>query len=219
MSIIIIFVKPDADTSPSAPDNQDIRAKDSIYTAIGLAAPVVHQQLDFDSFITATLVQEVQKDGPGYNILRRRIAILLAQWISVKISEEKRPVVYQIYQHLLDRSSSTNDIVVRITAGREFKNIADEWDFKAGEFMPYCPETLSRIMSLIEEVTLSETKMALLHSISTLVVRLEHHVSLHESFTQIMNSVWLIIHRLFHMLTGLSTFYLHYGNNLERNTS
>lgn len=161
----------------AALDNEDVLFKDSVYTAIGLAAAVVHQQLDFDSFLTSTLGPEVQKHKAGYNILRRRIAILLGQWITIKVSEQNRPLVFQIFQFLLDPSDSLNDQVVRVTAGRQFKNIADDWEFKAEHFLPYAETTLTRLMQLIQEVELTETKLALLNTISIVVERLEHHVS------------------------------------------
>ena len=151
--------------------------KDSVYSAIGLSAVVIHQQLDFNAFLSSTLVPEVQKHNSGYKILRRRIAILLGQWITVSISEENRPLVYQIFQHLLDSSDPLNDQVVRVTAGRQFKNVADDWEFKADQFMPYAETIMTRLMVLIEEVELTETKMALLNTISVLVEHLEHHVS------------------------------------------
>lgn len=133
--------------------------------------------MDFDSFIDNTLVAEAGKQKPGYNIIRRRIAIIIAQWIAIKISEQKKPVVYQIYQHLLDKSDPLNDQVVRVTAGRKFKDVADEWEFKADSFMPFAPVMLDRLMALVQEVELPETKMALLNTISIIVERLEHHVS------------------------------------------
>ncbi|TKA76307.1 hypothetical protein B0A49_01673 [Cryomyces minteri] len=163
--------------SVASPDNHDVLFKDSVYSAIGLAAQNVHQELDFDTFLSSTLVAEVQETRPGYNILRRRIAILLAQWISVEISEANRPLVYQIFQHLLDKADPLNDQVVRVTAGRQFKNIADEWDFKAESFLPYASDILTRLMALIEEVELTETKMVLLNTISIVVERLEHHIT------------------------------------------
>ncbi|OQO15046.1 hypothetical protein B0A48_00428 [Cryoendolithus antarcticus] len=161
----------------ATPTNDDILLKDSIYTAIGLAAPVLHDQLDFDGFIQNVLVQEVQKTAPGYSILRRRASILLAQWITVKISTDARPLVFQIYQHLLTKAGqSLNDQVVRITAGRQLKNIADDWEFRAEQFLPYADTTLSLLMDLVAEVESTETKMALLNTISVIVERLEHHI-------------------------------------------
>jgi hypothetical protein len=148
-----------------------------VYTAIGLAADILHDQLDFDSFIENTLVPEAGKQKPGYNIIRRRIAIIISQWIAIKIAQNKKPIVYQIYQHLLDKSDPLNDQVVRVTAGRKFKDVADEWEFQADNFLPYAPVILDRLMALVQEVELPETKMALLSTISVIVERLEHHVS------------------------------------------
>ena len=150
--------------------------KDAVYAAIGLAASVINQELNFDSFLKTRLVMEVQENHPGSNILRRRIAILLGQWVSVKISTENRPLVYQIFQHLLDKRDTLNDEVVRVTAGKQFKNVADEWEFEVKAFMPFAPHILSAIMALIEEVELTETKRALLDTVSVIVERMDYQV-------------------------------------------
>jgi hypothetical protein len=151
-----------------------------VYTAIGLAADILHDQIDFDSFLENTLVAEVGKQKPGYNIIRRRIAIIISQWIAIRISKGKKPIVYQIFQHLMDRNDPLNDQVVRVTAGRKFRDVADEWEFHADNFLPYAPVTLDRLMALVQEVELAETKMALLNTISIVVERLEHDVSENE---------------------------------------
>ncbi|THZ88330.1 ARM repeat-containing protein [Aureobasidium pullulans] len=175
----------------AAPDNEDVLFKDSVYTAIGLAAAVLQQHLDFDSFLSNTIVVEVQKQKPGFNILRRRIAILLGQWITVKVSAENRPLVYKIFQHMLDPSDSCNDQVVRITAGRQFKNIVDDWEFSPKQFLPYVQTTMTQLLGLIEEVDNVETKMALLNTISVLVERLEHHIAPYaETIINILPNLW-----------------------------
>lgn len=200
----------------AAPDNEDVLFKDSVYTAIGLAAAVLQQHLDFDSFLSNTIVVEVQKQKPGFNILRRRIAILLGQWITVKVSAENRPLVYKIFQHMLDPSDSCNDQVVRITAGRQFKNIVDDWEFSPKQFLPYVQTTMTQLLGLIEEVDNVETKMALLNTISVLVERLEHHVSM---TTIMMVTMILMYTRLHRMLRRSSTSCPTYGNSPGRSTS
>ncbi|KAF2090076.1 ARM repeat-containing protein [Saccharata proteae CBS 121410] len=163
--------------SVATPQNEDILFKDSVYTAVGLAAAVLHEHLDFDAFISQTLVPEVQKQQPGFNILRRRIAILLGQWITIKVGKQSQPLVFQIFQHLLNKDDQSNDLVVRVTAGRQFRRIADAWEFEVEAFLPYSPDVLGRLMALIEEVELTETKMALINTIETLVNRMEHHIT------------------------------------------
>lgn len=158
-------------------DSNDILIKDSVYTAIGLASCILHPYIDFDSFILNTLVQEIQISQPGYNILRRRIAILLSQWVSVKISQGNRPTLYKITQHLLNKADPMNDIVVRLTAARSLKSSVDEWDFKIDDFLSFASDIFEKIMDLIEEVEETETRMSLVNVIAIIVERLEHHVS------------------------------------------
>ena len=138
---------------------------------------MLESELDFGKFLETTLIPEIQIQGPGYNILRRRIAIVLGQWLAVK-DGINRPLVYQIFQYLLDRDDSSNDLVVRVTAGRQLKNIIDPYEFTAEPFMPFAPTFLGRLMALIEEVELSETKMALLNTVNVIVSRMEHHVQI-----------------------------------------
>jgi hypothetical protein len=165
--------------------------KDSVYTAMGLAAPVVFQSFDFDEFLTSTLVHDVQQTGPGYKVLRRRIAILLGQWITVKISDANRPLVYQIFQHLLKLEDETNDRVVRITAARQFKSVVDDFGFDGEKFVPYAGDILNKTMALIQEIENTETKMAILDTIRMIAVRLEKHISpFADQIVSILPGLW-----------------------------
>lgn len=150
--------------------------KDSVYSAMGLAASVYHQQIDFDSFLSNTLVREVQLDMPNCHILRRRIAIVIGQWAPVRLSQQNRPLVYQIFQHLL-QPSEHNDLVVRITAGRHLKYVTDDWEFDVAMFLPFADNIMLRMIKLIEEVESTDTKMQLLGTMNSLVERMDHHVS------------------------------------------
>lgn len=157
-------------------NNQDIFLKDSVYDAIGLAAAVLEDKINFGSFLNSTLAQEVQINQPGYNILRRRIAIVLGKWLLVKEGLD-RPLVYQIFQHILDKRDPLNDLVVRITAGRQLKNIILPFEFSIQTFRPYCASIISHLMTLINDVELGETKLALLNTLTTLVQSLEDEIT------------------------------------------
>ncbi len=152
-----------------ADDCEDLLFKDAVYAGIGLSASVLHQQIDFDSFLCSRLVSEVQVSKPGYNILRRRIAVMIGQWVPVRISAQNRPLVYQIFQHLLNKDDPLNDQIVRVTGGKQFRHVADEMEFDASTFLPFASSILGSIMALIEEVELTDTKMALLNTVSVVV--------------------------------------------------
>lgn len=159
-----------------APENHDVLLKDSLYSAIGLAAASLEQHLDFNAFLQSTLVAEVQIQEHGYNVLRRRIAILLGQWVPVKPGELDRDAIYQIFQHLLNNQDSLNDLVVRLTAGRQLRNVLEPFEFSPTGFMPYAPAIFQGLMDLIQVTNLPETKMGLLETIRMAVVKMEDHV-------------------------------------------
>ena len=152
---------------------------------------MLHQNLDFNSFFTGTLVPELQRQDANHSIIRRRIAILLAQWISLDISEANRPLVYQVYQHLLDKSVPSNDETVRITAGKRFNEIAIAWEFDPAQFSQYGGQTLKHILNLIQEVSMVETKLALLTTVGTVIEAMNHHViSSANEIVSILPNLW-----------------------------
>ncbi|EEP76953.1 conserved hypothetical protein [Uncinocarpus reesii 1704] len=163
--------------SYATPHNQNVLLKDSLYAAVGLAAACLEKTLDFNAFLSSTLIPEVQIQQPGYNILRRRIAILLGQWMPVKPGELDRNSVYRVFQHLLDKNDPINDQVVRVTAGRQLKAVLDPYEFTAEGFLPYATPILQSLMNLIQEAALPETKMALLETVRVAVIKLEDHIS------------------------------------------
>ena len=156
-------------------DNQDLLLKDSIYSAIGLAAPVLQSHLDFAAFLSTTLFEEVLSQDPGNNILRRRIAIVLGQWLPVKEGLD-RPLVYRIFRFLLGDDDPLNDLVVRVTAGRQLASVVDPFEFTAEPFKPYASDILEKLMKLVQQVDLSETKITLLTTVSIIVTKMESQV-------------------------------------------
>ncbi|KAF2151677.1 ARM repeat-containing protein [Myriangium duriaei CBS 260.36] len=156
--------------------NGDVFFKDAVYAAIGMAAAIFKDDFDFDQLLSTTLIQEIQKQSEGSNILRRRVAIFVGQWVVIKVSPQTRPIVYQMFDHLLQRDDKFNDEVVRITAGHQFKNVVDDFEFDAKQFAPHAESIITKIMALIEEVELTATKLTLLETISALIERFEFRI-------------------------------------------
>jgi hypothetical protein len=172
MEPLLRFFQSVMNASPSS-----VVMKDAVYTAMGLSAAIFYEHFDFDAFLASTLVTDVQQIGPNYKVLRRRVSILLGQWVVVKIGEASRPLVYQIFQHLLNPKDEVNDQVVRVTAARQLRIVVEDFAFIPDPFLPYAPDLLSRLMALIQEVEHTETKMAVLATIRAIAVRLEHRIS------------------------------------------
>ena len=157
-----------------APDNKDVLQKDSMYSAVGLAASVIEAKTDFDGFMRTTLVADIQTSDPAFKILRRRIAIMLGEWIVVK--DIDRSFVYQIFQHLLNKDDPSNDWVVRMTAGRQIHHVIQTWELQVDKLAPYAADILDRLLGLVSEAELVESKLSLLTAINSTVVRLDTNV-------------------------------------------
>ncbi|KAK3388872.1 armadillo-type protein [Sordaria brevicollis] len=157
--------------------DMDIVTKEAAYCALGCAAAVIHEAFDFDRFLKTTLVKDAQIQDSMSKLLRRRIAILLNQWISIRIAEESRPAVYEIFRHLMNPDDPHNDQVVRITAAREFKGIVDDFGFQGEQFLPFAPDVFNQLMGLLQEVASDETKLTVLDTIRAIVQRMETHIS------------------------------------------
>lgn len=154
----------------------DVITKEAIYTAMGASAPNISEAFDFDSFLSTTLVQDAQFSGPLAKVLRRRIAILISIWVPVKISDSSRPLIFDIYRHLLNDKDEINDEVVRLTAARQLKDIADDFEFKGDLFATYAPDILPQIINLLQEAVVEDTKQALFETLRVCVQRMEEHV-------------------------------------------
>ena len=163
--------------SVAATPDSSLISRDSVYTAMGLSAGAFYDRFDFDAFLVSTLVNDVSQTGPASKILRRRVAILIAQWITIRVSDSNKPLVYQIYSHLLNTEDQNNDHVVRVTAAREFRIVVEEFGFQEKAFLPFASDILNRIMVLVQEAETTETKLAILETIRAIATRLDQHIA------------------------------------------
>ena len=162
-----------------------------MYAAIGVTAPVLHTRFDFNNFLVTTLVSDLQQTDPMYSIVRRRIAIVLARWIPVDVSDENRSLVYDIFQSLLSNRAELNSQGVRIAAGKRLNDIVDEIAFQPESFAQYAASSLGALLDLIREVERAETKLALLNTVSTIVERMDTDVSAFSyQIIEILQALW-----------------------------
>ena len=134
--------------------SDNVLIKDAVYSALGLAASRVHEHFDFNHLLENRITKDMDDTSANYNIIRRRIGVLLAQWIPITdaISTTNKSKVYGMYRDLLNKSDVRNDQVVRITAGKRFKDVGDEFAFEPESFRPYASDILQCIVDLIIEV-------------------------------------------------------------------
>ena len=148
--------------------NIDIFQKESFYSAIGNAAPVLEGAINFNLFLP-TLAAEIRTQDPLIAVLQRRVAIMISQWVPVTPEILEPKTCFEIFAFLLSKS---NDHVVRLTAGRQLCTLLEVYD--SAEFD--ASTILGNIMELMLKVENVDSKMTLLSTIRVALLQLDDKV-------------------------------------------
>lgn len=142
--------------------------KDAAYNAVGLASFDLFDEIDFDSWFTTHLLQELQVKHKSYRVIRKRVVWLMGQWVGVKMSVSLRPALYAAVLELLD---TQEDLAVRLEAAQTLKTAVDDFEFSTEQLLPYIESLFSLLFQLLKEVRECDTKMHVLHVLSFVIER------------------------------------------------
>jgi hypothetical protein len=177
--------------NPQSELGSNIVKKEAVYAAMSCATACVHEDYDFDALLTTTLLNDLRLQDPLAKLLRRRVAILLAGWIPVRVNQANKAIVYEIYRYLTDPNYALNDEVVCFTAARNLQLVVDEYEFASEGFMPFASDTLSNLISLLKMAELDDTKQALLATIAATISRMDTAVApLGDVIMSVLPQLW-----------------------------
>ncbi|KAK7479675.1 hypothetical protein BaRGS_00029051 [Batillaria attramentaria] len=141
-----------ANQGPCDPDDLPaVLKKDAVYNAVGLASFDLFDEIDYDSWFTNHLLQELQIKHPSYRVIRKRVVWLMGQWVGVKMSVNLRPALYEAILSLLHKD--------------------EDLAFKTEQLLPYIEAIFSLLFNLLKEVRECDTKMHVLHVLSFVIER------------------------------------------------
>jgi hypothetical protein len=167
----------------------EIVRREAVYTAMGCAAAHIYEAFNFNTILESSLWPDLKEQGQWAKLLLRRIPILISQWVPVGIAEDHLAVVYQIFADLM--APEGNDEVVRITAARQLKPVGDDFKFDIAKFAPFGERIFGYLVDLVRQVSIDETKLAILDTIRVLVTRLESSMALYgDTIMSIMPEMW-----------------------------
>ena len=84
--------------SPASPELAQALAREAVYSAVGMAAFDLYDEVDFDGWLQSGLLQELAIKDSNYRVVRRRVIWLIGRWVGVKLSARLRPDVYRSVQ-------------------------------------------------------------------------------------------------------------------------
>lgn len=177
--------------NPQSELGSNIVKKEAVYAAMSCAAASIYEDYDFDALLRTTLLNDLQLQDPLVKLLRRRIAILLASWITVRLHQANKAIVYEIFRYLTDPNDPLNDEVVCLAAARNLRTVVDEFEFVTEAFQPFAADTLSNLINLLKVAALDDTKEALLVTIAATVARMDTTVApLGDALMTVLPQLW-----------------------------
>lgn len=146
--------------------------KDASYNCASIAAWELVSHVDFDVWYTQTLLPEIT--NPDCHILiKRRILILISNWVNIKMAQENRPLCYDLLCKCLQPSE---DLVIRLQATLTLKSVIDDTYFVKDTYLPYLNFHFGLLGQLLKQVEDSDTKIKVLGVLSFLIERVDIHI-------------------------------------------
>lgn len=151
---------------------EDILTRDSILCTLQLSSNTIANNVNFDSLLKDVLIPDSSKnDIVEKKILKRRVCLIITEWVSVQCSRESRISIYKLLIAFLQPGNNLNDKVVKLTSIQTLKSMVDDWDFNKYDFKEYLDEFISLSLNFLTEVDYTESKLYILNILSSLLER------------------------------------------------
>ncbi|KAK8946844.1 hypothetical protein KSP39_PZI007198 [Platanthera zijinensis] len=141
-----------------------ILLKDAAYSAAGHVYYELAAYLNINDWFNGSLSVELSNNHPNMRIIRRRIALILGQWVS-EIKGDSRKLVY----HALIRLLQDHDIAVRLAACRSLCYFVQDSNTFEQDFFDLLSTCWNLCFKLAEDVEEFDSKLQVLNLISVLI--------------------------------------------------
>ncbi|CEP64088.1 karyopherin KAP120 LALA0_S10e01992g [Lachancea lanzarotensis] len=157
---------------------EDLLSKDSIFASFQLSAASISDSVDFDRLLVDVFIPEAanpKASQESSKILKRRVALVINEWCTVKCSEESKQLCYKLLLQLINQE---NDRVIQLTAVQTLRTMVDDWNFDKRSFQPYLEDTVSVLLKrLLPSVSLTETRLYVLNTLSDVIIQTKPLIS------------------------------------------
>ncbi|KAG7833947.1 hypothetical protein KL943_003243 [Ogataea angusta] len=155
----------------------DVLTKDAVLAVFQLSASAISESCNFDQLFRSYFLPEALKDAPVENkLVRRRVCLIVSEWLSIQCSKETRLEVYRLVLRFL-QNTDINDKVVRLTAVQTLQHLVDDWEFRKRDFQPFLSDTVAQVLLLLRSLEFTESKIFVLKVLSLVLERTNPLVS------------------------------------------
>ena len=151
--------------------NHNLLLKEAAYNCGSISAWELVSHIDFDVWFLQSLLPEMKLNCN--KLIKRRILILISNWVNIKLSPENRPLVYEIITQCLQQNE---DLVIRFQATTTLKAVMDDIHFEKEPYLPFLNLHFGLLCQFLKEVDSCDTKIKVLSVISFLIERVDIHI-------------------------------------------
>lgn len=149
-----------------------IMLKDVAYNCASISSWDLMQFIDFDTWLMNNLINELK--NPNCNlIIKRRVLILISNWVNIKLSTQYRPLIYDLLCNCLD---SQQNLVIRLQATLTLKAVLDDVQFERDVYLPYLSYHFGLLCQLLKQVRECDTKIKVLSVLSFIIERVDVYI-------------------------------------------
>ena len=158
----------------SVPSNslEALLKKDAIYASFQLSAGAVSDMVDFDNLLANVFIPEASNPNISdaeLKIIRRRVALIINEWCTVKCSDGSKQLCYKFFGSIL---ASEEDKVVLLTVVQSLRTMVDDWNFNKDIFEPYSNGMVVVLLrKILPSVSLTETRLYVLNTLSDIIIQ------------------------------------------------
>lgn len=150
----------------------NILTKDAILCTFQLSSTALAKNVNFDQLLLDVFIPEGLKNDLAENkILKRRICLIINEWVGVQCSASSRISIYRLLLDFLKPENSYNDVVVKLAAVQSLRFIIEDWDFQKQDFKPFLNEFVKSLVNLLSNLRLTESKLYIFKTLSVLIER------------------------------------------------
>ncbi|KAG7663353.1 KAP120 [[Candida] subhashii] len=147
-----------------------ILIKDSILCTFQLSSGTIANNVNFDTLLQEVFIPEGLKNDLLENkILKRRICLIIGEWVGVQCNRESRVSIYKLLLNFLSPNNPINDKVVKIAAIQTLRTVVNDWDFSKNDFQPFLNEFVKLLLDLLNEMRLIESKLYIFNTLAVLI--------------------------------------------------
>ncbi|OUZ99130.1 Importin-beta [Macleaya cordata] len=159
--------------------------KDAAYGAAGHVYYELSNYLNFKDWFNGAFSLELTNNHPNMRIIRRKVALILGQWVSEIKDDTKRPVYCALIRLLQDK-----DLAVRLAACRSLNFLIEDANFSEQDFTDLLPTCWGLCFNLIDEVQEFDSKVQVLNLISVLIAHVNGIIPFANKLVEFFQKVW-----------------------------